>query len=237
MMRLAIAIGVLVLICGCGRLPQVLQQPEIHNRFPQLTKIAVPLFFNLTSEPTVDGLQFGQLFFEALRSIPGFEVVPMGAVENAAKPHGIQVLCCGLPWGTTEEEYIPPSLNLEAETALARAQLATQTPQLPDPTVIPPPQGSRPKSALALPAFAAAPAAVLKQPNRTNDYNRSEPNRQSAARKSQRAVAASNNAIDSESAPCVLASNAATATPPDRPDPRGFIPPLPSSQRPRFVPS
>ena len=37
----------------------------------------------------------------------------------------------GLPWGTAEEEYIPQSLVFEAEFALAKAQLRTQTPYEP----------------------------------------------------------------------------------------------------------
>lgn len=44
---------------------------------------------------------------------PGFHEIPPGY---------------GLPWGTSEEEYIPAPLIFEAEMALARAQLATQTP-------------------------------------------------------------------------------------------------------------
>ena len=35
----------------------------------------------------------------------------------------------GLPWGTPEEEQIPPQLVFEAERALAREQLKTQTPR------------------------------------------------------------------------------------------------------------
>ena len=37
----------------------------------------------------------------------------------------------GLPWGTPEEEFIPEPLLIEAEFALAREQLATQTPVIP----------------------------------------------------------------------------------------------------------
>lgn len=48
---------------------------------------------------------------------PGFHPIPTGY---------------GLPWGTPEEEYIPEKLVDQAEFALAREQLATQTPDLPD---------------------------------------------------------------------------------------------------------
>jgi hypothetical protein len=216
MMRLAIAIGALILVCGCGILPQAVQQPEIHNPFPQLTKVAIAPFFNLSAEPTVDGRQFGAAYFAALQSIPGFEVVPVGVTEQAMRANNIQLngpeqarqlaqilgvdavvigavtdfspyyppRCglqvewyaanpgfhpvppgYGLPWGSTEEEYIPPALRLEAEMALARKQLATQTP---DPNSATPPgtpqQGLKPRDALVLPAVAAAPAAVLPYP-------------------------------------------------------------------------
>ena len=44
---------------------------------------------------------------------PGFHNIPAGY---------------GLPWGTAEEEFIPAPLVFEAEMALAKAQLKTQTP-------------------------------------------------------------------------------------------------------------
>ena len=46
---------------------------------------------------------------------PGFHPVPAGY---------------GLPWGTAEEEYIPSALVHEAEFALAKEQLKTQTPEI-----------------------------------------------------------------------------------------------------------
>ncbi len=48
---------------------------------------------------------------------PGFHLVPAGY---------------GLPWGTADEEYIPTQLVREAEFALAREQLKTQTPPEPE---------------------------------------------------------------------------------------------------------
>ena len=310
MMRLAIAIGVLILICGCGILPQAVQQPQIHNPFPQLTKVAVAPFFNLSAEPTVDGRQFGEAYFAALQSIPGFEVVPVGVVEQAAKAHNIQLngpeqarqlaqilgvdavvigaitdfspyyppRCglqvewyaanpgfhqvppgYGLPWGTSEEEYIPPPLKLEAEMALAREQLKTQTPQPPDPNLTPvPPQAGKPSDALILPAVAALPAAMLKSPNqkhsgdkRVADDSANAPN--STAQDSQslhsqqsgeRAVdggkpANSNVVIDNQVKPATdtEAASGNWELPPQWPDPRGFVPPPPSPQRPPYIPT
>jgi hypothetical protein len=44
----------------------------------------------------------------------------------------------GLPWGTPDEEYIPAPLVFESEFALAKAQLATQTPACEKPPLDPP---------------------------------------------------------------------------------------------------
>ena len=85
MMRLAIFIGVVILVAGCGLLPEVSKQPTIHNPFPQLTKVAVAPFINLSTDPSVDGREFGLAYFTELQSIPGFEVVPIGVVETAMR--------------------------------------------------------------------------------------------------------------------------------------------------------
>jgi hypothetical protein len=84
LLRLAIAAGVVILVAGCGILPEISHQPTYHNPFPQLTKVAVAPFFNLSAEPTVDGRQFADAYFNALQAIPGFEVVPFTVVEEKA---------------------------------------------------------------------------------------------------------------------------------------------------------
>ncbi len=56
--------------------------PVVHNPFPQLSRVAVAPFLNLSDEPTVDGRQFALAYFSELQSIPGFEVVPLGIVEE-----------------------------------------------------------------------------------------------------------------------------------------------------------
>ncbi len=160
-------------------LPEISRQPTLHNPFPELSKVAVAPFFNLSQEPTVDGRGVAEAYFNELQSVPGFEVIPVGVVENAMRAYqidlnspsearrlaqlleadalvvgavtdyspwypprlGLQVQwysanpCFhpippgyGLPWGTPEEEGIPGRLVFEAELALAKAQLKTQTP-------------------------------------------------------------------------------------------------------------
>ena len=160
-------------------LPDVSHEPVVHNPFPQLSKVAIAPFFNQSDEPTVDGRKFALAYFAELQAVPGFEVVPLGVVEEAiidnqvdlsrpgearrlAKILGVDAVVIGsvtdytpyypprcglrvewyaanpgfheippgygLPWGTPEEEYIPAPLVFESEFALAKAQLATQTP-------------------------------------------------------------------------------------------------------------
>ncbi|MDZ4819387.1 MAG: hypothetical protein SGJ20_10480, partial [Planctomycetota bacterium] len=90
-MRIAIGCGVLVLIGGCGLLPQVAHQPTYHNPFPQLSKIAVAPFFNASTEPTVDGRAFAMAYFTELQSIPGYEVVPVGIVEEKIRQYKLSL--------------------------------------------------------------------------------------------------------------------------------------------------
>ncbi len=169
--------------CGCTLLPEIAHQPTLHNPFPQLSTIAIVPFINLSEEATVDGHRFAEAYFNELQQVPGFEVIPVGVVEQAILRHRIQfgpenaaaearrlaqVLgadavvigaitdyspyypprCAlqvewyaanpcfhpippgyGLPWGTPDEEHIPAPLVYETEFALAKAQLATQTPK------------------------------------------------------------------------------------------------------------
>jgi len=182
-LRLLIVI-LLISSGGCSLIPQRLHQPTVHNPFPQLSKVAIAPFFNLSTEPTLDGRQVAVAYFNELQLVPGFEVVPVGVVERAMTEHrlplnspedarrlakflqvdalvigaitdytpyypprlGLQVEWYtanpgfhpippgyGLPWGTQEEQEIPGPLIFEAEFALAREQLKTQTPQCPEP--------------------------------------------------------------------------------------------------------
>jgi hypothetical protein len=130
MMRLAIILGVVILVAGCGLLPEVSKQPTIHNPFPQLTKVAVAPFINLSTDPTVDGRQFGLAYFAELQLIPGFEVVPIGVVETAMRDNhltlssaadcrrltqllGVDAVVVGAV--TDFDPYYPPRCGLQVE--------------------------------------------------------------------------------------------------------------------------
>jgi hypothetical protein len=165
---------------GCSMIvPDISHQPVVHNPFPQLSRVAVAPFFNQSDEATVDGRKFALAYYAELQAVPGFEVVPLGVVEEAileqqidlsrgdevrrlAGVLGVDAVVIGtvtdyspfypprcgmrvewyaanpgfheippgygLPWGTPDEEFIPAPLVFEAEMALAKAQLATQSP-------------------------------------------------------------------------------------------------------------
>lgn len=190
MRGILLAITLLTLSTGCQLIPEIAHQPVVHNPFPQLTKVAIAPFFNLTTEASVDGRQFALAYFNELQLIQGFEVVPVGVVEKTMETYqielnspeqsrklaqilgvdaivigavsdfspyypprcGIQVewyaanpcfhpipAGYGLPWGSPQEEFIPAPLVFEAEMALAKAQLRTQTPPYSSPRIVPPP--------------------------------------------------------------------------------------------------
>jgi len=182
---------------GCHLIiPDIAHQPVIRNPFPQLSRVAVAPFFNQSDEPTVDGRNFALAYYSELQAVAGFEVVPLGVVEEAILEHQIDLSSAGearrlarilgvdavvigsvtdytpyypprcglrvewyaanpgfheippgygLPWGTPEEEFIPEPLVFEAEMALAKAQLATQTPACDLPPIKPPPAVTPPR--------------------------------------------------------------------------------------------
>jgi hypothetical protein len=169
---------------GCSLFPDIRHKPQYHNPFPQISRVAILPFANQSNEPTLRGSRVSEAYYNELQSIPGFEVLPLGVVENQilefeqyvlqrpmqtptdfqqfAQRLGVDAVLqgavtdfdsyypprltlkvnwyaanpgfhpipegYGLPWGTKAEKDIPESIRLEAERALATAQLATQTP-------------------------------------------------------------------------------------------------------------
>jgi hypothetical protein len=121
----------LALSGGCSLIvPQKAHRPVIRNPFPQLSRVAIAPFANLSDEPTVDGRQVAMAYFAELQSTPGFEVVPLGVVEEAiianridlsgagearrlAKILGVDVVVVGAV--TDFSEYYPPRIGLRVE--------------------------------------------------------------------------------------------------------------------------
>ena len=190
-------LGLLLLQGGC----LLKHQHYVRNPYPQLSKIAVAPFFNLSTEPTVNGREFAEAYAAELQTVPGYEVAPVGLVEQTVLAHGLsldspadsrrlaQLLgvdavvigavtdfspyypprCSmlvewyaanpyfhpipsgyGLPFGTPQEENIPPPLVYEAEFELAQSKLNAQSPpyvtaqsgeNMPPAMPVPPPEG------------------------------------------------------------------------------------------------
>lgn len=256
-----LALGFLLFAtAGCTALPDVAHQPQFHNPFPQLSRVAVLPFYNQSDDPTVDQDQVALAYFNELQAVPGFEVVPVGVTKQLVIASGIpgfvdpkasltaedfQALArfmdvdavvvgsvtefdpyypprmglavrwyaanpsyhpipagYGLPWGTSEEEFIPESLVFEAEFALAKEQLKTQSPPAPD------------EEARSVASVSQASTQELLDPTA-----QPEPSGQQA------------DPIPFEG-PVGLGLVAPPQLPADWPDPRGFVPPAPSPERP-----
>jgi hypothetical protein len=78
-----------LIFAACHVVPEIAHRPNVHNPFPELSKVAVAPFFNLSAEPSVDGRQFAIAYFHELQAIPGFEVVPVGVVEQVMEQERI----------------------------------------------------------------------------------------------------------------------------------------------------
>ena len=77
-MRNLLPILWLVVTAGCTAIPDVVHQPQFHNPFPQLSRVAVLPFYNQSAEPTLDQDLVAIAYYNELQAIPGFEVVPVG---------------------------------------------------------------------------------------------------------------------------------------------------------------
>jgi hypothetical protein len=128
----------------------------------------------------------------------------------------------GLPWGTADEEEIPDAIVYEAELALAREQMKTQTPAGTSANV--PPGELRPDS---------VPASTETDVQASATVN---PALTAAARlrQQERRTAAELIATRGKGG---IAGADDTDFPQDWPDPRGFVPPGPTSSRPECIPS
>ncbi len=283
-----ILLSIVAMSSGCAVIPEVRHEPQYHNPFPQLHRVAILPFFNLSTEPTINQDEVAEAYYTELQKIPGFEVMPPGVVKRAleanrvtidgatdfqqlARRLGVDVVIrgavtdyspyypprigltvdwfaanptyhpipagYGLPWGTPDEEYIPDSLLFEAEFALAREQLRTQTPDVPDgldsrsgsrtdPSVRPAHQQS---SSEVGPAEGTEGIGASKplQPDADGGASKAPPS------ETRLPAGSEMEPVDGgQGTPGTLGPQ----LPPDWPDPRGFVPPPPAAERPPFRP-
>jgi hypothetical protein len=308
-LALVLAMATIVGVPGCALVvPQVSTMPVLHNPFPQLARVAVVPFFNQSNESTVDGSEFAAAYFAELQGVPGFEVVPVGVVEealireriNLSNPGtaadelrrlgsalGVDAVVVGtvtdfspyypqrcglrvewyatnpgfheipagygLPWGTPDEEYIAESVTFEAELALAKAQLATQSPMCGTEPLAQPHSQPLPIPQVMASPHTTAPLPLAPAAERTGAPFGSEP----AATDSIDATGGPDSEVEElpppgdQSSPLAPAEGAVTPTsaqfnviepvasagalPPHWPNPQGFCPPGPQAARPACI--
>jgi hypothetical protein len=79
-------------VTGCNFIPDIKRKPQLHNPFPQISKVAVLPFRNQSQEPTLSGARVSMAYYNELQAIRGFEVIPCGVVENQLNYFETQVL-------------------------------------------------------------------------------------------------------------------------------------------------
>ena len=89
MLRFLLLPLVVLLSAGCSLLPEITMPARPAQPLPQLSKVAVAPFFNLSEEPTVDGRRFALAYFNELQLVQGFEVMPVSQVERAMQDYNI----------------------------------------------------------------------------------------------------------------------------------------------------
>src|SRR6478736_407689 len=85
---LALAMLACIATSGCALLPDRIVEPQFHNPFPQIYKVAILPFFNQSAEPTVDGEAMAMAYYNELQTIPGFEVMPVGVAKRLLEVTG-----------------------------------------------------------------------------------------------------------------------------------------------------
>jgi hypothetical protein len=266
-------LAVFLIVSGCALIPDVTHQPQFHNPFPQLHRVAVLPFFNQSEHPHLDGDAVARHYIHELQQIPGFEVVPLGVTQQFIASSGItgtqrddfrklaqfmEVDAVvvgsvteydpyyppkiglavdwyaanpafhpippgyGLPWGTPEEEFIPDELVQEAEFALARAQLRTQTP------------GHKRgiSEDVGLPSMEMPDAGTASTEGAIQPTDHIEPLPDETEAPAPTDNIASTDVTGPEALPPPLPMD----LPPNWPDPRGFVPPPPSAVTPPEMP-
>lgn len=260
---------------GCILLPDRIVEPQFHNPFPQLHRVAILPFYNQSEEPTVDGEAIALAYYNELQLIQGFEVMPVGVAKQMLAASGIQprhgsdfqklakmmnvdaVLVgsvtdyspyypprigiavdwyaanpgfhpippgYGLPWGRAEEEFIPNDLVEEAEFALAREQLKTQSPPMPALEQQPAADPLAPQ-----PGDLNGPPEARKRDSSVREVSDEQAQSASGTVGDIAPAAAPPGALPLESAPL-------PKLPLDWPDPRGFTPPAPQCEPPPLRP-
>ena len=80
-----------ICLSGCAVIPEIKHEPQVHNPFPQLHRVAILPFYNLSAEPTVNQDDVALAYYNELQAIPGFEVMPPGVVKQWLLANRIEI--------------------------------------------------------------------------------------------------------------------------------------------------
>lgn len=100
----------------------------VTNPVVGLSTVGIAPFFNLSQEPIVDGRRFALAYYTELQKTPGFQVIPVGVVEQSMFDHkvdlaspmeavqtadrlGVDVIVAGAV--TDYHPYYPPRIGLQ----------------------------------------------------------------------------------------------------------------------------
>lgn len=89
-MRTTICIIILLTLSGLQS-GCVIMDVGVSNPIPEMTRVAIIPFVNLSSERAVDGRRFAEIYYSELQKVPGFQVIPVGVVETAMVDYGINL--------------------------------------------------------------------------------------------------------------------------------------------------
>lgn len=251
------------LLSGCAAFPDRRVEPQFHNPFPQIHRVAVLPFYNQSAEPTVDGEAMAVAYYNELQSIPGFEVMPVGVAKQMMAASGIEPRTASdfqklaramgmdavLVGSITEfSPYYPPRMGLAVDWYAANPGFHPVPAGygLPwgraDEEFIPSPLVQAAEFELAREQLKTQTPAVPPQALDPGELTAEEGAQQTsgeaaadaAADKSVADAASAGSASEAEPLPPPLLSH--EGLPPQWPDPRGFVPLGPQAERPRFRP-
>lgn len=222
-------------VVGCSLVPHRMEIPTVHNPFPQIHKVAVIPFFNLSAEPTLDGRKVAVAYYNELQEIPGFEVIPVGVAERAmaetrltlnrpedarrlAEMLGADAVVVGAV--TEYSPYYPPRIGLQVEWYAANPGFHS----------VPPgyglPWGTKEEKNIPERLILEARLAYAREQMRTQTPTKGGNETSRGA-----APSATSPPIEGDASPN------GEGTPYPWPDPRGLIPPPPQPTPPEMVES
>ncbi|MEM6687882.1 MAG: hypothetical protein AAF664_00555 [Planctomycetota bacterium] len=106
-----VILGLVSLLGGCRYLPHPRVRERFHNPFPQLKLVAVVPFYNQSDSPTLDADAVTNAYYEAIQSVPGFEVLPVTATQQAINSYA---LMHGMPRDGQDFQALAKHLDVEA---------------------------------------------------------------------------------------------------------------------------